>query len=151
RIGSLRKNVEKRGNGGKPSEDGNVRDVHKISRTGSAFASTTNPVRREYTGAATKCTNCNFHITPRCLVGSEPSDARNPTAARGTCFECGGTDHYKASCPRLNRAPGQGGICPNQAMAIEGGQGHGNNGDPAGGRDFMMGAEEALHDLNIIT
>ncbi|GJT51105.1 putative reverse transcriptase domain-containing protein [Tanacetum coccineum] len=138
-IGSLRKNVEKRGNGGKPNRDGNVRDDHKRSRTGSAFASTTKPVRREYTGAAAKCTNCNFHHYPEM-----------PCPARGTCFEYGGIDHYKASCPRLNRAPGQGGICPNQAMAIEGGQGHGNNGDPARGRDFVMGAEEALHDPNII-
>ncbi|GKF38434.1 hypothetical protein Tco_0118495 [Tanacetum coccineum] len=125
RIGSLRKNVEKRGNGGKPSRDGNVRDDHKRSWTGSAFASTTKP-------------------------GSEPNDARNPTAARGTCFEYGGIDHYKASCPRLNRAPGQGGICPNQAMAIEGGKGYRKNGDPERGKDFVMGAEEALHDPNII-
>ncbi|GJZ33561.1 hypothetical protein Tco_0578997 [Tanacetum coccineum] len=53
----LRKNTEKRGNGGDPSRDGNVRDDHKRSRTGRAFASTTNPVRREYTGTAPKCTN----------------------------------------------------------------------------------------------
>ncbi|GJT55256.1 putative reverse transcriptase domain-containing protein [Tanacetum coccineum] len=34
-----------------------------------------------------------------------PVNARNPIAARGLCFECGSTDHYKAACPRLNRAP----------------------------------------------
>nr|GFA38809.1 reverse transcriptase domain-containing protein [Tanacetum cinerariifolium] len=28
-----------------------------------------------------------------------PLNARNLTAARGACFECGGTDHYKATCP----------------------------------------------------
>nr|GEV08408.1 reverse transcriptase domain-containing protein [Tanacetum cinerariifolium] len=27
-------------------------------------------------------------------------NTRNPTAARGACFECGRTYHYKASCPR---------------------------------------------------
>nr|GFA03771.1 putative reverse transcriptase domain-containing protein [Tanacetum cinerariifolium] len=27
-------------------------------------------------------------------------NAKNPTTARGTCFECGGIDHYKAACPR---------------------------------------------------
>ncbi|GKB46830.1 reverse transcriptase domain-containing protein, partial [Tanacetum coccineum] len=30
-----------------------------------------------------------------------PLNARNPTAAHEACYECGGTDHYKVSCPRL--------------------------------------------------
>ncbi|GKA97215.1 putative reverse transcriptase domain-containing protein [Tanacetum coccineum] len=51
RNGSLRKNAEKRGNGREPSRDGNVKDDNKRSRTGRAFTSTTNLVRREYTGA----------------------------------------------------------------------------------------------------
>ncbi|GKG09168.1 hypothetical protein Tco_0337914, partial [Tanacetum coccineum] len=40
---------------------------------------------------------------------------------------------------------------PNQAMAIEGGQGRGNNGNLARGRVFVMGAEEARQDSNIVT
>ncbi|GJY14390.1 putative reverse transcriptase domain-containing protein [Tanacetum coccineum] len=36
-------------------------------------------------------------------------------------------------------------------MAIEGGQGRRNNGNPACGRAFMMGAEEACQDPNIVT
>ncbi|GKD32922.1 hypothetical protein Tco_1248431 [Tanacetum coccineum] len=71
-----------------------------------------------------------------------PLNARNPTAAYGAYFECGGTDHYKATCPRLNQAPGQGGNRPNQALAIDEGQGHGNNGNPASGR--------ALHNVKIV-
>ncbi|GJV79709.1 putative reverse transcriptase domain-containing protein [Tanacetum coccineum] len=51
----------------------------------------------------------------------------------------------------LNRAPRPGENRPNQAMAVEGGQGHGNNGNQARGRAFMMGAEEARQDLNIVT
>nr|GEY55958.1 hypothetical protein [Tanacetum cinerariifolium] len=50
RIGSLKKNTKKRGNGREPSKDGNVRDDNKRSRTGREFASNTNPVRKEYTG-----------------------------------------------------------------------------------------------------
>ncbi|GJY78333.1 putative reverse transcriptase domain-containing protein [Tanacetum coccineum] len=128
RSGSLRKNTKKRGNYRKPSKDGNVRDDNKRSRTGRAFTSTTNPIRREYTGSAPKCTKYNFHhhlempcrtytnynrlghFAKDCRVGiriMNPQNARNPTTAHGACFECGGIDHYKAACPRLNRAPKQ--------------------------------------------
>ncbi|GJS88451.1 reverse transcriptase domain-containing protein [Tanacetum coccineum] len=164
RNGSLKKNNEKRGNGEESSRDGNLKDDNKRSRTGRAFSATTNPVRKEYTGSAPKCTNCNFHNNPEmpcrtctncnrlghfandCRAGPRlvnPLNPRNLTATRGACFECGGTDHYKAACPRLNRAPGQGGNRPNQVMAIEGGQGHGNNGNLARRRAFVMVAEEA--------
>ncbi|GJS27653.1 reverse transcriptase domain-containing protein [Tanacetum coccineum] len=110
RNGSLKKNTKKRGNGGEPSRDGNVRDDNKISRTGRAFASTTNPVRKEYTGSAPKWRGLEW----------------------------------------LNRAPGQGGNRPNQAMAIEGGQGRGNNGNQARGTALVMGVEEAHQDPNIM-
>ncbi|GJV41490.1 reverse transcriptase domain-containing protein [Tanacetum coccineum] len=53
--------------------------------------------------------------------------------------------------PRLNRAPRPGGNRQNQPMAIVGGQGHGNNGNQARGGAFMMGAEEARQDPNIVT
>ncbi|GJS33043.1 putative reverse transcriptase domain-containing protein [Tanacetum coccineum] len=36
-------------------------------------------------------------------------------------------------------------------MPIEGGQGRGKNGNPACGRAFLMGAEEARQDSNIVT
>ncbi|GKE21422.1 hypothetical protein Tco_1432934, partial [Tanacetum coccineum] len=49
RIESIEKNIEKRGNSGESSRDGNVRDDNKIYRTGRAFASVANPVKREYT------------------------------------------------------------------------------------------------------
>ncbi|GJX37964.1 putative reverse transcriptase domain-containing protein [Tanacetum coccineum] len=80
--------------------------------------------------------------------GRDPCDGGNK---EGVCFECGGTDYYMAACPRLNQAPRPGGNRPNQVMAIEGGQGRGNNGNPACGRAFMMGAEEAHQDPNIVT
>ncbi|GJZ29742.1 putative reverse transcriptase domain-containing protein [Tanacetum coccineum] len=64
RNGSLKKNSEKRGNGREPSKDGNVKGDNKRSRTKRAFPTTTNPDRKEYTGSAPKCTNCNFHHHP---------------------------------------------------------------------------------------
>ncbi|GKC77455.1 hypothetical protein Tco_1128229 [Tanacetum coccineum] len=80
-----------------------------------------------------------------------PINARNPAAARGACFECGGTDHYNSACPRLNRAQGPGVNRPNQALAIDGGQGRRNNSNQARRRAFMLGAEEARQDPNIVT
>ncbi|GJU26512.1 hypothetical protein Tco_1165133 [Tanacetum coccineum] len=44
------KKVKKRGNVGEPSKDKNGRDDNKRTRTGSAFATTVNPVGRENTG-----------------------------------------------------------------------------------------------------
>ncbi|GKG40005.1 reverse transcriptase domain-containing protein, partial [Tanacetum coccineum] len=80
-----------------------------------------------------------------------PVNARNPTAARGACFKCGGTDHFKAACPRLNQAQRPGGGHPNQVVAIDGGQGRRNNGNQAHGGVFMLGVEVACQDPNIVT
>ncbi|GJY01961.1 reverse transcriptase domain-containing protein [Tanacetum coccineum] len=152
RNGSLKKNTEKRGTGEEPSRDRNVKDDNKRSRTGNAFATTANLVRREYTDTTPKCTNCNLHHSPKspcraCFscnrLGHLAKDcrlvprmvnlvnARNPTAARGACFECGGTDHFKAACLKLNQAQRPGGGRPNQVVAIDGGQGRRNNGNRA--------------------
>ncbi|GKC54811.1 putative reverse transcriptase domain-containing protein, partial [Tanacetum coccineum] len=55
------------------------------------------------------------------------------------------------ACPRLNRAQGPGGNRPNSVAANNGGQGRGNQGNQARGRAFMLGAEEARQDPNIMT
>ncbi|GJX60960.1 reverse transcriptase domain-containing protein [Tanacetum coccineum] len=128
RNGSFKRTSERSEDGGELSKEGNVKGNNKRARTGKVFATITNPVRKEYTCSAPKCTNCNFHYnleTPYrtctncnhlgyfakdCMAGPKmvnPLNAKNPTAARGACYECGGTDHYKAPCPRMNRAPGQ--------------------------------------------
>ncbi|GJR15303.1 putative reverse transcriptase domain-containing protein [Tanacetum coccineum] len=142
---SIKKNPEKKGNEGEPSKDRNGRDDNKRTRIGNDFATTTNPVERENTGAVPKCTTCNFHHPPEipcrtcfnynrprhfakdCRVVTRnvnPVNARNPTAR--ACYECGSIDHVKAACPR-------------------------NNGNQARGRVFMLGAEEAHQDSNIVT
>ncbi|GJR11895.1 putative reverse transcriptase domain-containing protein [Tanacetum coccineum] len=146
RTRSLKKNTKKRGNNGESSRDGKARDDNKRSRTGRAFATTTNPARREYTCVAPKCANYNYHHSPEspCLTCTNynrfvnfardcrvvprmvnPMNARKPTASHEACFECGSTDHYKAVCPR-------------------------NNGNQLHGRAFMLGAEEACQDPNIL-
>ncbi|GJV64209.1 hypothetical protein Tco_1475037 [Tanacetum coccineum] len=95
--GALKKTTKKRGNGGKPSKDGNARDDNKRSRIG--------------------------HFTKDCRMGPRlvnPLNARNPTAARGVCFECGGTDHYKGACPRLNQSQSPGGNHPKSSDSYRG-------------------------------
>ncbi|GJR50590.1 hypothetical protein Tco_1401111 [Tanacetum coccineum] len=117
----LIKKVEKRGNVGEPSKDKNGRDDKKMTRTGNDFATTANPVGRENMGAWPK-------VVPRNV---NPVNVRNLTPARGACHECGSNDHLKPACPRLNRAQGPGGNRPNQAVANNGGQGRGNQGNQA--------------------
>ncbi|GJU40554.1 putative reverse transcriptase domain-containing protein [Tanacetum coccineum] len=169
RNGSIKK-VEKRENMGEPSKDRGGRDDNKSTRTGNAFGTTVNPVGRENTGTWPKCTICNSYHAPEghcrtcfncnrpghlakdyrgVLRNVNPVNARNPTVR--ACYECGSTDHVRLACPIMNRAQGPEENCPNQVTANNGGQGRRNHGNQAKGRAFMLGAEEARQDLNIVT
>ncbi|GJZ87938.1 putative reverse transcriptase domain-containing protein [Tanacetum coccineum] len=169
RNGSIKK-VEKRGSVGEPSKDRSGRDDNKRTRTVNAFATTVNPVGRENTGTWPKCTICNSFHAPGGLCricyncnrpghlardcrsvprNVNPVNARNPTIR--ACYECGSTDHVRPACPRWNRPQGPGENRPNQVAANNGGQGRGNQGNQARGRAFMLGAEEARQDPNIVT
>ncbi|GKF25355.1 putative reverse transcriptase domain-containing protein, partial [Tanacetum coccineum] len=76
-------------------------------------------------------------------------NARNLTVR--ACYECGSTDHVRSACPILNRTQGSEENHPNQVAANNGGQGRGNQGNHARGREFMLGAEEARRDPKIMT
>ncbi|GJT65005.1 putative nucleotidyltransferase, ribonuclease H [Tanacetum coccineum] len=128
--GSIKK-VEKRGNVGEPSKDRSGRDDNKRTRTGNAFTTTVYP-------------DCRG--VPRNV---NPVNARNLTVR--AYYECGSTDHVRLACPRLNRAQGPEENRPNQVAANNGGQGRRNQGNQARGRAFMLGAEEARQDPNIVT
>ncbi|GKF34510.1 putative reverse transcriptase domain-containing protein [Tanacetum coccineum] len=127
RNGSIKK-VEKRGNMGEPSKDKNGRDGNKRTRTGNDFATT---------------------ITLSVPRNVNPVNARIPNVR--ACYECGSTDHVRSTCPRWNSAQGQGENRPNEVAANNEGQGRENQGNQARGRAFMLGAEEALQDSNIVT
>ncbi|GJW31371.1 putative reverse transcriptase domain-containing protein [Tanacetum coccineum] len=140
------------------------------TRTINDFASTANPIGRENMGTWPKCTTCNSYHAPggpcrTCFNYNRPGylvkdcrgvsrnvnhvNARNPTVR--VCYKCGSTNHVRPACPRLNRAQGPEGNHPNQVASNKGGQGHGNQGNQARSRAFMLGAEEARQDLNIMT
>ncbi|GJS86511.1 reverse transcriptase domain-containing protein [Tanacetum coccineum] len=61
RNGSIKKTPKKRGNGGEPNKDRNVIDDNKRTRTGNAYATTTNPVERENTSTVPKCSTWNMN------------------------------------------------------------------------------------------
>ncbi|GJX95967.1 putative reverse transcriptase domain-containing protein [Tanacetum coccineum] len=141
RNGSIKK-VEKRGNVGEPSKDKNGKDDNKRTRTEKCFCYYCKPYRkREYGYLAKDCKG-----VPRNVIHV---NARNPTI--WACYECGSTDHVRSACPRLNRAEGPEENCPNQVDANNRGQGRRNQGNQARGRAFMLGAEEARQDPNIMT
>nr|GEV63355.1 hypothetical protein [Tanacetum cinerariifolium] len=169
RNGSIKK-VEKRGNVREPNKDKNGRDDNSRTRIRNAFATTVNHVGRENTGTWPKCTTSNSYHAPEgpyrtcfnynCLghlakdyrglsMNVNLINARNPTVR--ACYECGSADHVRSSCPRLNRAQGPEENYPNQVAANNRGQGRGNKGNQARGRAFMLGAEEARQDPNIVT
>nr|GEW29021.1 putative reverse transcriptase domain-containing protein [Tanacetum cinerariifolium] len=122
RNGSIKK-IKKRGNIGEPSKDKNGRDDNRGTRT-----------EKDGRGVPRNVNHVN---------------ARNPPVR--ACYECGSTDHVRSAYPRLNRAQGPGGNRPNQVVANNEVQGHGNQGNQARGRVFMLGAKEARQDLNIMT
>ncbi|GKC60975.1 putative reverse transcriptase domain-containing protein [Tanacetum coccineum] len=97
RNGSIKKNHEKRGNGGEPCKDRNVRDDNKRTRTGNAFAIITNLVRRENMGHFAKY----CRVEPRNV---NPINVRNLVAR--ACYECGSTNHIKSACLRVVRTKG---------------------------------------------
>ncbi|GJU97381.1 putative reverse transcriptase domain-containing protein [Tanacetum coccineum] len=167
---TIQKKVEKRGNVRETSKDKNGKDDNKRTRTGNVFATTVNPIGRENTSTWPKCTTCNSyhapgglyrtcfnvnrpgHLVKDCrgvLRNVNPVNARNPTVK--ACYKYGSTDHVRSACPRLNTAQGPKGNHPNQVAANNRGQGHGNQGNQARGMAFMLGAEEACQDPNIMT
>ncbi|GKE45432.1 putative reverse transcriptase domain-containing protein [Tanacetum coccineum] len=100
------------------------------------------------------CFNCNCpdHLARDCRGmprNMNPVNARNPTVR--ACYECGGTDYVRPAYPRWNRAQGPRENRLNQVAANNMGQGCRNQRNQARGRPFMLGAEKARQDTNIVT
>ncbi|GJY20587.1 putative reverse transcriptase domain-containing protein [Tanacetum coccineum] len=136
RNGSIKKNPEKRGNRGEPSKDRNGREDNKRTRTGNAFATTVNPVRGGYTGTTPKCTACGYHHLPETPCPS--------------CFNCNRPGHFARDCRVVPRNVNP--INTRNPVARTyykcGSTDHIKSACP---RAFMLGAEEARQDPNIVT
>nr|GEU78370.1 hypothetical protein [Tanacetum cinerariifolium] len=167
--GSFKK-VEKTKNMEEPNKDKNDRDDTKRTMIVNVFATIVNSIGRGDTGVWPKCSTCNSYHAPEgpchiCFNYNRPGhlakdcrsvprnvnlvNARNPTIR--ACYECGSTDHVRPSCPRLNRAQGPKGNRLNQVDSNNGGQGRRNQWNQARGRAFILGAEEARQDSNLVT
>nr|GFA44092.1 hypothetical protein [Tanacetum cinerariifolium] len=86
----------------------------------------------------------------RTRTGNVFTTTVNPKPPVRAFYECGSTDHVRSVCPRLNRAQGPGGNRPNQVVSNNGDQGRGNQENQARGMAFLLGAEEARQDPNIV-
>ncbi|GJR04075.1 reverse transcriptase domain-containing protein [Tanacetum coccineum] len=129
RDGKLSKSGDKRKGGSESNKQVGTRADKKRARTGKEFLEA-NPTKREYTGSTPN------HYVKDCRAGARlvaPINARPPTVNRGACYECGGTDHYRAAEAQQQQ--------PNR----------GNNGNLAGGCAFIMGAIETDQDSNVVT
>ncbi|GKD86949.1 putative reverse transcriptase domain-containing protein, partial [Tanacetum coccineum] len=163
------KKVKKRENVREPSKAKNGRDDNKRTRTRNAFAFTANPIGRENTRVWPKYATCNSYHAPigpcRTCFNCNRSghlgkdyrgvlrnvnlvNTRNPTVRAR--YEYASTNHIRSAYPRLYKAQGPGGNRPNQVVANNEGQGHGNHGNQASGRVFMLGAKEARQDPNTV-
>ncbi|GKB29106.1 putative reverse transcriptase domain-containing protein [Tanacetum coccineum] len=168
RNGLIKKDPQKRGNRGEPSKDRNERDDNKRTRTGNAFATTTNPIRRENTGVVPKCTTCNYHHSPEtpcrtcfncnhpghftkdCRVvprNVNPVNARNPTDR--AYYKCGSTDQIKATCQRFNQAQRPWETIRTKLRLLTGVRDVGTT-VLGTWKAVMLGAEEARQDPNIM-
>ncbi|KAJ9544413.1 hypothetical protein OSB04_024120 [Centaurea solstitialis] len=95
-------------------------------------------------GTYQKCGKCGNHHAGRYVIclrcgkgGHVGKDCRGKA-----CFECGSFNHYRNACPKVNQRP-----YANQAQPAN----QGNRGGLARGRAFMIGAEEAKQNPDVVT
>ncbi|GKA16589.1 putative reverse transcriptase domain-containing protein [Tanacetum coccineum] len=168
-CGTLTKGSDKRKGVDEPSKTGGFWKDNKKAKTGTGFVATT-PARNEAENSNPKCNKCFTHhpVNGFCRVcfncqkpGHFVRDCRAPVrqvapvnAVRmnnnpRVCHEYGSLDHFRNTCPKLNRAPGQTG---NQ-LAIEGSRNNRSNGNQVRGRAYNVNvnAMEAVQDPNVVT
>ncbi|GKC12930.1 putative reverse transcriptase domain-containing protein [Tanacetum coccineum] len=152
-----------------PSKTGGFWKDNKKAKTGTGFVATA-ATRNKTVGYYPRCSKCytNHPENRMCRLcfnyqkpGHFAKDSRAPNRQTAlvnavrmnnnprVCHECGSPDHFRNTCPKLNRAPGQTG---NQ-LAIEGSQNNRRNGNQIRGRAYNVNvnAMEAVQDPNVVT
>nr|GEY49704.1 hypothetical protein [Tanacetum cinerariifolium] len=133
---------------------------NKRAKLGKRFVAV-GPPRNEYTGFHPRCGKCfayhpeggpcrlcyncqkpcHFARDCRALVRKVvPINAMKIKSNQRTSYECGSPDHFRNTCPKLNRAPGQVG----NHLTIEGSRNPRNNRNQARGRVFNVNAIDAF-------
>ncbi|GKA17434.1 putative reverse transcriptase domain-containing protein [Tanacetum coccineum] len=158
-----RKVVEESGKSGGSWKD------NKKAKVGTGFVATA-PPRNEVANSNPKCSKCNTHhpVNGPCNVCYNcqklghyarncwapirqvtPVNAVRMSNNPRVCYECGSPDHFRNTCPKMNRAPGQAG---NQ-LALEGSRNNRSNGNQVRGRAYNVNvnAMEAVQDPNVVT
>ncbi|GJW16232.1 putative reverse transcriptase domain-containing protein [Tanacetum coccineum] len=166
-CGTLTKGNEKRKGVEETSKQGGWGNDNKRAKVSKGFVAAT-PHRNGYAGSHPKCAKCwthhpeggpcqvcfncqkPGHFARNCRMPVKqvaPINAIRGEHEPGTCYECGSRKHFRNTCPKLNRAPGQVG----NRLTIEGNRNTRNNGNQAKGRAFNVNAVGALQDPNVVT
>ncbi|GKA88323.1 reverse transcriptase domain-containing protein, partial [Tanacetum coccineum] len=167
-CGTLIKGSDKRKGVDEPSKTGGFWRDNKKAKMGTGFVATT-PARNEAGNSIPKCNKCftrhpvngfcrlcfncqkSGHFVRDCWAPIRqvaPVNAVRMNNNPRVCHECGSPDHFRNTCPKLNRAPGQTG---NQ-LAIEGSRNNRSNGNQVRGSAFNVNvnAMEAVQDPNVV-
>ncbi|GJW15480.1 putative reverse transcriptase domain-containing protein [Tanacetum coccineum] len=165
-CGTLTKGNDKRKVAEESGKSGGSWKDNKKAKVGTGFVATA-PPRNESASSNPKCSRCNAHHPANgpcnvCFNCQKPghiarycrSPIRQVTPVNAVrmgnnsrvCYECGSPDHFRNTCPKLNRAPGQ---ARNQ-LALEANR---SNGNQVRGRAFNVNVKaiEAVQDPNVVT
>ncbi|KAJ9566774.1 hypothetical protein OSB04_002740 [Centaurea solstitialis] len=120
--------------------------VNKYRKVARNFGIQT-PTPEKGKGPQRVCDRCHQQHKGRCITCFKCNQAGHvaqdcKTGQRRACYECGSPDHYRNTCPKRNQRSDANPTPPaNQ----------GNRGGMARGRAFVIGAEEAKQNHDVVT